>query len=87
MAKYELSQEWISENNIMIKKAYLLITDPKCKYDISSVNDVLKTIRVIDPDSATDENAKILSKILQLFVKQMNNKFKIKAKKSQRTIN
>ena len=87
MAKYELSKEWIRENGYKIKEAYLLITDPKNKYDTTSTSDVLEIMKIVDPENATNENAEIFSKVLQLFTKQMESKFKIRRKQKSTIIN
>lgn len=74
MDKYELSKEWIRKNTDKIKKAYVFAVARK--YDIKSEADVLEILKAIDPINATEENAKIFSGILQLFVQRLKNKTK-----------
>lgn len=85
MEKYELSKDWVKKNGAKIKRAHnLVITDG---YDIKSTQDVLKILRIVDPANASEENAKVLSKILQLFASRMKKAFEIKPKAKSRIIN
>ena len=65
MAAYELSKEWIKANGELIKEAYS--SAEARDYDVSSKADVLKILHIVDPQNATEENAEVFSKILQLF--------------------
>ncbi|HUD45066.1 MAG TPA: hypothetical protein VMR41_05970 [Patescibacteria group bacterium] len=87
MAKYELSKDWSSKNSEKVKEAYLLVTDPKHKYSVESVDDVLKILIIVDPLNANEENAEIFSKMLQLFTKQMKKKFAAPDKTKTKIIN
>lgn len=85
MAKYELSKEWIKKNGEKIKEAYSSASARSL--DISSEADVLELLKIIDSENATEENAKILSKILQLFAHGVKKKFESEKKEKQKTIN
>lgn len=65
MNKINLSKEWIRENSKIIKKAYSIAAVNK--YDLKSKEISIKLLKEIDPENATEENAEIFSKILQLF--------------------
>ncbi len=85
MEKYKLSKDWVKKNGDKVKRAHnLVITDG---YDIKSTEDVLKIIRIIDPANANEENARVFSKILQLFANRMKKAFEIKPKAKPRIVN
>lgn len=65
MGKYKLTKDWIKENSGLLKKAYSVVKTQK--YDLKSKTDVLEVLKVVDLNNATEENAKVFSKILQLF--------------------
>lgn len=65
MAKYELTKDWIAKNGEMIKKAFDIAGAHK--YDINSQEDVLEISKIVDPENATEENAKVLSGVLKVF--------------------
>jgi len=73
MKKYELTKEWIRENAELIKDGYTLSMGNK--YDITSEEDVLKLLRNLDPENATEVNAKVFSAALKLFSSQVKEKF------------
>ena len=74
MARYELSKEWIEKNGRRVLEAYGSAIARG--YDVASVKDVLKLLSIIDPENATEENAEILSGILQLFAKTLKRAIK-----------
>ncbi len=85
MAKYDLSKEWIKKNGSKIKQGYnIALLD---KYDIESKEDVLKILTEIDPENATEENAKIFSGVLKFFAYQLKRKFEQKQKLKSKTVN
>ena len=85
MTAYELSKEWIKKNGEKIKEAYSSATARGL--DISSKWDVFELLKVIDPSNATEENAEIFSKVLQLFVLGVKKKFSSTKREKQKTIN
>lgn len=85
MEKYKLSPEWIQRNSEKIKRAYDIILLEK--YDVTSVDDVLKVLQEIDSRNANEENAKIFSKVLQLFATQLKKKFEPKQEVKPKVIN
>ena len=87
MEKYEVSKEWIRKNSKKIKEAYLIGTNPKHTYDLSSAHDVLEILQTVDPVNATHDNAEIFSKVLRLFSLQMREKFKPKSQRRERIKN
>ena len=89
MASYELSKEWIAGNGERIREAYS--SAMARGYDIASVEDVLELLGIIDPENATEENAKALSGIMQLFgnsLKQaIKRRYELGQKPKQKIIN
>jgi len=89
MAAYELSKEWIAKNYIRLKEAYNTATVHNL--DITSSEDMLRLLNIIDPINATDNNAIILSKLLPLFSyslkREIMNKYKQKRKIQKKIIN
>lgn len=73
MEKYELTQDWVKKNAEKVKLGYSLISSEK--YDINSFEDVLKVLKIVDPENANEENAKVFSMILRIFGKQVSEKF------------
>jgi len=85
MEKYEVSKEWISKNGKLIKNAYNVVLAGK--YDITSIKDIFMVIKVVDPVNASEDNADILSKLLQLFSQQLDERLKPTQKVKERVIN
>lgn len=73
MEKYELNQEWVKKNAEKVKFGHSLISSEK--YDVNSLEDVLSVLKIVDPDNANEENAKVFSMILRMFGKQIKEKF------------
>ncbi len=84
MKRYELSKEWIKENGDKIKEAYSSALARKL--DISSKDDVLILLQIVDPQNADDSNAEIFLKILQLFKMKVNEKFEVNLPKKDKII-
>ncbi|HUQ85074.1 MAG TPA: hypothetical protein VM077_02015 [Candidatus Limnocylindrales bacterium] len=85
MAKYELSKDWIKENASKIKQGYNIALVEK--YDISLKEDVLKILEEVDHENASEENAIIFSKVLQLFVQGLKKRFEVKNKVKSKIVN
>lgn len=89
MVAYELSKEWIAKNGLKLKEAY--ISAKARNFDITSSEDMLQLLKIIDPINATDKNAVILSKLLQLFSyslqKEIMNRNRQKRKIQKKFIN
>ncbi len=85
MAAYELSKEWIKKNGEKIKEAYSSATSRGL--DIFSKADVFELLKIIDPVNATEENAEIFSKVLQLFALGVKKKFEATKKVKEKVIN
>ena len=56
---------WLKENGSKLKIAYSYAVVNKL--DIKSKDDVLKILKAVDPENANAEQAKVYSKMLQLF--------------------
>ena len=83
MAAYELSKEWIAKNGILLKEAY---NSAKARnLDITSSDDMLKLLKIIDPINATDKNAMILSKLLQLMSHFLKKEIEKRYERSRKT--
>ena len=61
MAKNDLSPDWIIKNGQKLKIAYGYVFVNK--YDVKSKEDVLKILKVIDPENANEEYAELFSKM------------------------
>ena len=85
MAKYKLSKEWIRKNKIRIKEAYSSASVRGL--DVTSQTDILKLLKIVDPENATEGNAEIFSKVLQLFALGVKKKFESKPKIRPKTVN
>lgn len=89
MATYKLSKEWIVENGEMIKEGYS--SAMARGYDIGSVKDVLEVIRIVDPENATEENARIFSEILKLAAHELKEgikrRYELGQKPKQKIVN
>jgi hypothetical protein len=84
MKKHELLKEWIEKNGDKIKEAYSSASARNI--DISSKEEVLKLLQIIDPQNADESNAEVLSKILQLFQMNLNKKFRMNSQKKNKII-
>ena len=71
MDENKLSNDWLKKNGhkLTIVYSYAVVN----KLNIKSKEDVLKTLQATDPDNATEEQAEIYSKMLQLFGKTFRN--------------
>lgn len=85
MAKYELSKDWIKQNASKVKKGYNIAL--LYKYDIRSQEDALKILKILDPESVSEENAIIFSKVLQLFAQGLKKRFEQKSKIKPKIVN
>lgn len=86
MRKYSLSADWIIENNNLIKQSYTIALQEH--YNVTDVAQVLSVLYLIDPDNACEENAVILSKLLQMFEDRLDRKLGIvKDEKTKKEIN
>lgn len=65
MMETQLSKGWLKKHGDKLKVVYSYAGVHN--YDINSQADVLQILKVIDPDNVTEENAKLFSKMLQLF--------------------
>ena len=63
--KVLMNEDWLKKNGREVINAYSIAVANN--YDISSTEDVIKILKLIDPADANEEFAKELSKILQLF--------------------
>lgn len=85
MKRYELSKEWMQQNDVKIKQGYGISLAQN--YDINSRDDVLKLLQIVDPENASEENAEIFSKILLLFEHQLGKALRKQKKGKERIIN
>lgn len=65
MSADKLSKDWLKKNGHKLKTIYSYAVVHKL--NIKSVNDVLSILKEVDPDNATNENAEVYLKMLQLF--------------------
>lgn len=75
MNKNNFLKIWLENNGDKIKIAYSYAVTHKL--DITSQDDVLKVLQVVDPISASKDQAELYSKMMQLF----RDRFKRTAKK------
>lgn len=70
----ELTSEWLKKNGHKLKivYSYAIVN----KLDIKSEDDVLKILLATDPENANTEQAKIYSKMLQLFADRFRSTIK-----------
>lgn len=67
-----MDKDWLKKNGRKVMKAYSIAIANK--YDISSTEDVLEILKLVDPANANDKFAKEFSKMLQLFDKAAKKK-------------
>ncbi len=65
MLKNNLLADWLKKNGYKLKIVYSYAVVHKL--NIKSKTDVLKILKVTDPDNANEDSAKLFSKMLQLF--------------------
>ena len=65
MIKDNLYKDWLKKNGEKLKIAYSYAVVNKL--DITSKDDILKILKVTDPENANEEQVRIYSKMLQLF--------------------
>lgn len=58
-------KSWLKENGSKLKIAYSYAVVNKL--NIKSKEDVLKVLKAVDPENASEEQAEVYSKMLQLF--------------------
>ena len=82
MTENRLSKDWLKKNGRKVINAYSIVAANK--YDIKSTEDVIKVLKLIDPENANEEYAKEFSKILQLFSKTVQKRLNqvVKSRKS-----
>ncbi len=84
MNKPTLSKDWIRDHGEKVKKAYSIAISNQ--YDIKSIGDVIKILKLIDPRNTNESYAKKFSKTLQLFdktvLKKLNKSMKPKKPKT-----
>lgn len=80
-----LTKDWLKKNGRKIMNAYSIAVANK--YDITSTEDVIKVLKLIDPENANEEYAKEFSKILQLFSKTVQKKLNLVKPGKQRVVN
>jgi len=78
-----MDKDWLKKNGRKVMDAYSIAVANKI--DLSSVKDVVKILRVVDPENANESYAKEFSKMLQLFEKTIQKKIKqpIKSQKAK----
>ncbi|GEM_PF-6626564 len=75
-----IKPDWLSKNSKQLVRAY---TIAKLKlYDVNSKETALKLLKIVDPEHATEENAELFSKMLQLFDKLAKKNLKKKLEQS-----
>ena len=84
MQKYELSKDWLKKNTEKVKFGYSIASGRS--YDLKSAKDVLEVLKVVDPENANEENAKIFSGILELFSHRVKKKFEPKPKTKSKIV-
>ncbi len=62
-----MDKDWLKKNGRKVMNAYSIAVANK--YNINSAEDVVKVLKLIDPENANEEYAKEFSKMLQLFSK------------------
>lgn len=67
-----MNKDWLKKNGRKVMDAYTLALANK--YDTNSIEDVIKILKLIDPENANEEYAKEFSKMLQLFEKTIQKK-------------
>ncbi len=67
-----MDKNWLKKNGRKVMKGYSLAVANK--YDITSTEDVVKILKVVDIDNANEEYAKEFSKMLQLFEKTVKKR-------------
>lgn len=75
----------MKQNDVKIKQGYGVAIAQN--YDISSLDDVLRLLQIVDPENASEKNAEIFSKILLLFEHQLGEILKKHKKGKERIIN
>ena len=70
----KLSKDWIVRNGQKLKEAYSFAVFNK--WNIKSEKDVLKILKVIDPENANEKYAKMFSRTLQLFAAMVDKSLK-----------
>lgn len=75
-----LSSDWAKKNAKLIQKAYTVAL--KENYDLSSVKDVKKLLKIVESSSVTEDKVKAFSGVLQIFDRMVKEK-----KGKQATIN
>lgn len=65
MSEDKLSKDWLKKNGYKLKNLYSYAVVNKL--NIKSEKDVLEALKVVDPENANEESAKLFSKMLQLF--------------------
>lgn len=85
MKKYELSKEWMQQNDVKVKQGYGVALSQN--YDISSLDDVLKLLQIVDPENASHENAEVFSQVLLLFEHQLGDALRKHRKTKERSVN
>lgn len=58
------SKDWIKQNGEKLKNAYSYAVVNNL--NIKSKEDILRVLKVVDPENANDEYAEIFSKVLQI---------------------
>lgn len=73
-----MNKDWLKKNGRKVMNAYSVAVANK--YDITSTGDVIKILKLIDPENANEEYSKEFSKILQLFSKTVQKKLNQRVK-------
>ena len=71
-----MDKDWLKKNGRKVMNAYSIAVANK--YDIKSTEDVIKILKLIDPANANENYAKEFSKMLQLFRKTCDEKYRKK---------
>ncbi len=67
-----MDKDWLKKNGRKVMNAYSVAIAHK--YDISSMEDVMEILKLVDPANANEEYAREFSKMLQLFSKTLKKR-------------
>ena len=73
-----MDKDWLKMNGRKVMNAYSIAVANK--YDINSTEDVIKILKLIDPENANENYAQEFSKMLNLFIKNVQKKLSLVGK-------
>lgn len=81
-----MNKDWLKKNGKKVMSAYSIAVANK--YDIKSAEDVIRILKLIDPENAKEEYAKEFSKMLQFFGKTVQRRLNQSVRpRKPRTVN